>query len=65
MNDARGGFDRIVRTFAILIFMSFSVPAMIARTLFGTLQKARNRIKTGFGISGPVYGEKEVPIQGS
>ena len=45
--------------------MSFGVPAMIARTLFGTLQKARHRIKTGFGISESIYGDEEPPIQGS
>ena len=45
--------------------MRFGVPAMIARTFFGTFQKARYRIKTGFGISDPVYGDEEVPIQGS
>ena len=61
MNDARGCFDRI----AHLVFISFGVPAMITRTLFGTLQKARHRIKTGFGISNPVYGDEEIPIQGS
>ena len=65
MNDVRGRFDRIVHTVAVLVFMSFGVPAMIARTLFGMLQKARHRIKTGFGISDPVYGDEEVPIQGS
>ena len=50
---------------AILVFINFGVPAMIARTFFGTLQKARHRTKTGFGISDPVYGEEDVPIQGS
>ena len=65
MNDARGCFDRIVHTVAILVFMRFGVPAMIARILFGRLQKARHRIKTGFGISEPVYGDEKVPIQGS
>jgi len=28
-------------------------------------QKARHRIKTGFGIFEPVYGDEEPPIQGS
>jgi len=65
LNGARGCFDRIVHTVAILVFMSFGVPAMIARTLFETLQKARHRINTGFGISDPVCGDEEEPIQGS
>ena len=58
-------FDRIVHTVAILVFVSFGVPAMLARTLFMTPQKARHRVKTGFGISDPVYGDEEIPIQGS
>ena len=65
MNDDRGCFNRIVHTVAILVFMSFGVLAMIARTLCGTLQKARHRVKTGFGISEPVYGDEETPIQSS
>ena len=65
LNDARGHFDRIFYTVVILVFMSFGVPAMIARTLFGALQKARHRIKTGFGISELVYGDEEIPIRGS
>ena len=65
MIDAQGCFDRIVYTVAIFVFMSFGVPAMIARTLFGTLQEALHRINAGFDISNPVYGDEEVPIQGS
>ena len=38
---------------------------MKARTLFGMLQKTRHCIKTGFGISDPIYGDEDVPIQGS
>jgi len=63
MNDARGSFDRIVHTVAILV-LCFCVPAMIARILFRMLQKPRHRIKTGFDISDPVYIDEEVPIQG-
>ena len=64
-NDARVCFDRIVHIVAILVFMSFRVSATSVRTLFGTLQKAHHRIKTGFGIFDHVYGNKDVPIQGA
>ena len=65
MNDAKGCFDRIVHSVAILVYMSFGVPALIVRTLFGTLQKASHKIKTGFGISEDVYGDEPVPLQGT
>jgi len=46
---------------ALLVFDSLGITAMITRTLFGTLKKARHHINIGFGISDP----EEVPIQRS
>ena len=34
----------------------------MATTLFGVLQKAKHKIKTGYGVSTPVYGNKESTI---
>ena len=62
MNDAKGCFDRIDHTFAILVLMFFGVPWAITRTLFQVLQRAKHSIKTGYGVSKPVYGNEESPI---
>ena len=64
MNDAKGCFDRIVHTVAIIVLMSFGVPYLAAKTLFLILAKARHKIKTGYGISDWVYGDEEIPISG-
>ena len=36
----------------------------MATTLFEVLQKAKHKIKTGYGISAPVYSDKETAISG-
>jgi hypothetical protein len=46
MNDAKGCFDRIVHTVAIMVLMSFGVPYLAATTLFQVIAKARHKIKT-------------------
>ena len=33
-------------------------------TVFGVLQKAKHKIKTGYGVSAPVYGNEESTISG-
>ena len=47
-------------------FGVFRVPWIVARNLFRVLQQARHHIKTGYGISEPVYGDKDEqkPITG-
>ena len=62
MNDAKGCFDRIQHTFAILVLMYYGVAWSLATTLFEVLQKAKHKIKTGYGVSTPVYGNKESAI---
>ena len=66
MNDAKGCFDRINHTFAILVLMSFGVSSLLARSVFETLQTADHHIKTGYGRSGKAYGnnDEEEPHQG-
>jgi hypothetical protein len=61
MNDAKGCFDRINHTFAILVLMSFGVSAVLTRSLFETLQTADHHIKTGYGRSNKAYGNHNEP----
>ena len=42
--------------------MYYGVTWFIATTLFNLLQKAKHKIKTGYGVSNPVYGEEETAI---
>ena len=65
MNDVRGCYDRIVHSIAILVLMSFGVAGETARAMFKVLQEAEHHMKTGFGKSERVYGNKPVPQQGS
>ena len=65
MNDLKGCYDRIVHTVAILVLMAFGVEHTAASMLMETLQLAEHLIKTGFGVSEPLYGNRGlVPEQG-
>ena len=64
MNDAKGCFDQIQHTFAVLVLMYYGVAWSVATILFEVLQKARHEIKTSYGVSAPVYGDKETAISG-
>ena len=64
MNDAKGCFDQIDHTFAILVLMFSGFPWAIARTLFQVLQRAKHSIKTGYGVSAPVYSNEDSAIAG-
>jgi hypothetical protein len=57
----KGYFDRINHTFAILVRMSFGVSAVLAQSLFETLQKANHHIKTGYSRSDKAYGNNNEP----
>ena len=59
INDAKGCYNRIDHTFVILVFMFFDVPWLVATNLFQVLQEARHCIKTGYGVSEPVYGNND------
>ena len=65
MNNARGYYDRIVHSIAILVIMSFGVAGRTARAVFKVLQDAEYYIETRFGRSGKAYGNETVPRQGS
>ena len=64
MNEAKGCFDQIQHAFAVLVLMYFGVAWYMATTLFEVLQKAKHKIKTGYGVSDPVYGNEEPTISG-
>ena len=50
MNVAKGCFDQIQHTFAVLVLMYYGVAWSVATTLFGVLQKAKHKIKTDYGV---------------
>ena len=66
MNDAKGCYNRTDHNFTILALMVFGIPWAIARNFFLVLQQARHSIKTSYGVSKPVYGNKDAnnPIAG-
>ena len=49
-------FDRIIHTIAILMLMAFELISSQARILLEVLQQCEHCIKTGYGVSAPVYG---------
>ena len=59
MNDTKGCHNRIDHAFAILVLMFFGIPWCVATNLFRILQQARHCIKTGYGVSKPVYGNED------
>ena len=64
MNDTKGCFDQIQHTFTVLVLMHYGVAWSVATTQIGVLQKAKYKIKTGYGVSTPVYGDEETAISG-
>ena len=64
MNDAKSSFDHIEHIATILVLMHFGIVYSFATTLFYILRKALHKIKTRYGVSDPVYGNKEQPLAG-
>ena len=66
MNDAKGCYNCIDHTFTVLVLVYYGIAWSIARNCFLVLQQGRHRIKTGFGLSKPVYGgeDPQNPISG-
>ena len=64
MKNAIICFDRIDHTPAIITLMQFGLEYNATHTLFQVMQKYLHRINIGYGISGPVYGDKTVPLSG-
>jgi hypothetical protein len=64
-NDAKACYDRVVHSIAALSFLRQGAPRSAVLSLLKTLQKARHKIRTGFGISKSTYGGNlSPPIQG-
>ena len=61
MKNARGCYDKIGRSMAILVLMSLGVAGPIARALFKVLDKADHHMKTGFGRSERAYVNETIP----
>ena len=67
MNNLKGNYERIVHTVAILVLLSFGLHYESARFLMEVLHVAEHCIKTGFGVSQPLYRgckEGETPEMG-
>ena len=66
INNVKGCFDRIIHTVIILVIMSFGLCPSHTRLVLEILQVAEHRIKSGFGVSEPVYGiaDDREPLQG-
>ena len=62
INDAKGCYDQLDHTFAILVLMYFEVPWSAPTIMFLVLQKAHHSIKTGYSVFEPVHGNEEAAI---
>ena len=56
INDAKGFFESIIHTVAILVFMSFVLCLSHARLTFEILQVTEHYIKMVFGVLEHAYG---------
>lgn len=61
MNEARGCYDRIINSIAILVLMSFGLVGPIARAIFKVVQEADHHMKTGFGRADQAYSNGIAP----
>lgn len=52
---ARGFYDCISHTFAIIVLIRFGLCWLYARVIFEVLQTAKRCMKTDFGVSEPAY----------
>ena len=62
--NAKGCFNCIVHTVAILVLMKFGMSLIGLRELFACIQNSDYRIKTSYGVSKPAYGKTDPPSQG-
>jgi hypothetical protein len=63
-NDAKSCYDRIVHNVAALALLRQGAPRSAVHCMFLTLQKARHKIRTAYGVSTQSYGNLDPPIQG-
>ncbi|CAJ1944017.1 unnamed protein product [Cylindrotheca closterium] len=64
-NDATSCFDQIVHWVAIISLMRFGIQWRTLRSMFDTLMKSKQRVRTGFGNSDRVFTPPTlIPFQG-
>ena len=64
-NDAKSCYDRIVHSVAALAMIRQGAPTPAVQSLLLTLQQAKHKIRTGFGVSLKNYGRfRWPPLQG-
>ena len=64
-NDAKSCYDRIVHSVAALSMLRQGAPKGAVNSLLLTLQRAKHKIRTGFGVSAKHYGSlRWPPLQG-
>ena len=64
MNDDNGYFDCNQHTFSVLVLMYYGLAWSVTTTLFEVLQNACHKIKTGYRVSDPIYGNEETALSG-
>lgn len=63
-NDAKSCFDRIVHWVGMVALYWFGIPWPALLMMFGTLQLATHRVRTGFGDSEvPFFPPSKIPFQ--
>ena len=62
--NAKGCFNHIVHTVAIIVLLSFGMLSIGLRELFECIQNSDHHIKTSYGVSKPAYGKTDPPSQG-
>ena len=60
MKDIKGCFDCIEHIAAILILMHFEIAYIVATTPFYILQKAMHKLRTGYGVFEPFFGNERL-----
>lgn len=64
-NDAKSCFDRIVHWVGMVALFRFGIPWSVLLMMFGTLQLATHRVRTGFGDhDSPFFPPSWFPFQG-
>ena len=60
MSDLKGCYDRIIHNAAALALLQIGVPKAKIHSMFETIKRMVNRIRTGFGDSTEIYGGDDI-----
>ena len=63
-NDAKSCYDRVVHSIASLSMRRLGAPSSAIQSLLTTLQLAKHKIRTAFGVSQKWFGRLCIPLQG-